>query len=528
MDRWDIQKRKDEFMRGIDVEDQRRRLDNFAVNLRTQKRHEFQQKRRYHSLTVITTSDLFSDALLKAFPSLGDTSEPYELKLRLILQLLQTPQYQLDALIGLRKVLCRDTDVTVYGPLLDLGLVMILTGFLDWKFHSLVVREAAWCLANIAALTHDCVAAIIEAKGILALMSVTNITLGSINEVTLLALGNIVGDCVNYRDMVLNLGFTEMLCDFASQAASIDLGVLRTVSWCMSNVAKGHPQIDLNYVRMLTIQAKFLLDSVRDKRVKSDVMWCLANISEHGSAAIQEIIDRGLVKHVLTTLRKSKSKIRLSGAVRVLGNLSTGSELQTQHLLNDGMLDDLRIFLNKGHYWSLVEVMWSLSNVAAGSRGQIGALLSHPIMCSVHETFNSTDIRTRKETSYIYSNIARLGSMKQVLKLVHQGVINKLPLALSTTCAVTVCVRPKQNTLVLINSLLEAGADEVKPIHRTRNFVRELLEESGVVKQLEGLQHHNNRRVYELASEILIRHYDAETVQPEEFAAEVPSVFAFS
>mmetsp|Transcript_16069 Transcript_16069/g.29455 ORF Transcript_16069/g.29455 Transcript_16069/m.29455 type:complete len:524 (+) Transcript_16069:1-1572(+) len=523
MDRWSLEKRKDDFMRGIDVEEQRRRLDSFQVNLRMQKRHETQQKRRFRSLTVMATTPVYSEALLAAYPSLGDTAEPYELKVSLMHQLLASPQYQLDTLLALRKLLSGVSDVTGYKPIVEAGIVALLVSFLDWSYSSEIVREAAWCLANLAALAPSCVNAIIEAGGVLALFSVTDLRLNKISEMTLLALGNICGDCIEYRDKLVSLGFVDLLCSFSARAREIDLGVLRTVAWSMTTVTRGKPGIGLAYVKMLADQLKCLLPTIKDKEVRTDLVWTAANLCDGGQDAITEIIDRGLVRVVLHTLRKSKLKKRIQAALRVVGNISTGTELQAQHLLNEGVLDDLKIFMNKNESWAFKEVLWIISNIAAGTRAQAAAIAEHSIIYCCHEALTSNDLAARKEASYVFKNLAARGSMGTIMKLANQGVVMKLTRALTSHDTATV-----RNLLELTEKLLEAGAFEVKPIHNTRNFIAEVMDETGLVKVIETLQQHTHPRIYELTTRILVSYFDAVQVHPEELSVEVPSVFAFS
>lgn len=526
MDRWSLEKRKDDFMRGIDVEDQRRRLDDFAVSLRVKKRQESQQKRRYYCETPGPQTQIFSTALLTAYPSLADLSEPFESKMKLIHQLLLTPAYLLDALIALRKLLS-ETQLTEHSQFIDNGTIPVLVSCLDWNCGSEVVKEAAWCLANLAAISSGCVKAILEANGVMALFSVTDPRLNMTNEMTLLALGNICGDASEYRTTLVALGFIDLLCLFCSKFEEIELGVLRVVSWGLSNISKGKPSLGVVHVKPIAEQCKVLLHAVRDKEVRTNLVWTVSNLCHGGEDSINEIIKLGFARDIFNYLRKSKLKKRIQACLRAIGNISTGNELQTQHLVSEGLFDELKIFLDKNQNWALREVLWILSNVAAGTRKQVGTLVDHPIIYCCHMALLSNDPGVCKEASYVFRNISSVGSSSQIMKLSSQGIIMKLAQAISPNDSITLRVRPMQNLLELAEKLLVAGAEEIKPCHNTRNFIAELMEETGIVRKIEALQRHSNPRIYELILKILLTHFDAKE-DPDHMQMDVPRVFAFS
>jgi hypothetical protein len=527
MDLCQLERRREDFMRGVVVVEQRRRLETFATNLRKQKRHEFQQKRRYNSPSAIKRSQTFSDALLDSFPQLDDPTEDYEAKLRLMSHLLTTPQYQVDALVALRKLTSQADDKAMHEPVLKLGFVTLLVGLLKRSSSLEVVTEAAGSLGNLAELTHACVDAIVEANAIPALMSVVTLQPVKPNEVILAALGNIAKDSVKHRDTLIRFGFIEMLCDFARQVPSLDPEALRSLAWCMGNISEGRPGIGLAYVRMLAEQAVSLLAKVRDKEVRTDVMFCLSHLADTGSRAVDELLRLDVSSMALMHLRKSKIKQRLQAVLRLVGNIATGTVAQSQRLLDDGLLDELKLFLSKGPLWALSDVMWSLSNIAAGSPEQSEELLKHPIMQDVHETLSYTDTKARKEASYIYKNIALKCCPAKLLDLASQGILLRLEQALRTPCAFALNVSSTQNLLVLIDKLLGAAA-AITSGDKSSNFIADLMEETGVVRMIEALQRHSNTTVYALSSEILARYFEGVPVQEAELPVEAPSEFVFS
>lgn len=73
------------------------------------------------------------------------------------------------------------------------------------------------------------------------------------------------------------------------------------------------------------------------------------------------------------SLRRNDAQNVVSAALRAVGNIVTGDDLQTQTVLNSGVLEPLKILLTRQDIKEAIrkEACWTLSNITAGNRGQI-------------------------------------------------------------------------------------------------------------------------------------------------------------
>jgi len=65
----------------------------------------------------------------------------------------------------------------------------------------------------------------------------------------------------------------------------------------------------------------------------------------------------------------------LTPALRTVGNIVTGSDRQTQQLLDDGVVPKLIALLDHPKKNIKKEASWTLSNITAGNAGQIQLIL---------------------------------------------------------------------------------------------------------------------------------------------------------
>lgn len=107
--------------------------------------------------------------------------------------------------------------------------------------------------------------------------------------------------------------------------------------------------------------------------------------------------------------------------LRIIGNISTGNEGQTEVLLRldvlrllEGLLDHEKTMIRR-------ECCWTISNICAGSKRQILQVHLHPSMLfrlSVLLVEDSCDVK--REICYIFGNMCHMGDVK----LVYSTLVN--------------------------------------------------------------------------------------------------------
>ena len=86
------------------------------------------------------------------------------------------------------------------------------------------------------------------------------------------------------------------------------------------------------------------------------------------------MLDAGVIDAVVGLLGEEESGL-VTPALRTAGNVAPGSDVQTQAVLDVGLLDHMLMLLNHPRRVIRKEACWVLSNITAGTKEQIGRVL---------------------------------------------------------------------------------------------------------------------------------------------------------
>ena len=123
-------------------------------------------------------------------------------------------------------------------------------------------------------------------------------------------------------------------------------------------------------------------------------------------------------------------------ALRTVGNIVTGDDMQTQIIINCGALPCLLNLLQTTHKKSIKkEACWTLSNITAGTKDQIQAVLDAGILPPLVNLLATAEFDIKKESAWAISNATSGGTREQIKYLVQTGCIR--PLCDLLTCTDT-------------------------------------------------------------------------------------------
>ena len=230
---------------------------------------------------------------------------------------------------------------------------------------------ASWALTNIVSGNKEQIEKVISAGAVPKLVVLLDSPHKDCVEQSIWTLGNIAGDNAAYRDLIINSGVLRPLLK-ALQKYS-DLSLIRNSSWMISNLCRHKtPQVDLGKIEcVFPTLNRFICNN--DDEVVLNACWAFSFLTDGPNERIERVI-----KHLdisrLEKLTKQENNQVLLPLMRILGNIASGSDLQTQLLIDFNILDNLVGFLKQ--YSSLrkvnlrKELFWTLSNIAAGNEAQ--------------------------------------------------------------------------------------------------------------------------------------------------------------
>ncbi|CAM5080926.1 unnamed protein product, partial [Eretmochelys imbricata] len=104
----------------------------------------------------------------------------------------------------------------------------------------------------------------------------------------------------------------------------------------------------------------------------------------------------------------------VSPALRAVGNIVTGDDIQTQVILNCSALQSLLHLLSSPKESIKKEACWTISNITAGNRAQSQTVIDAHIFPALINILQTAEFRTRKEAAWAITNATSGGSAEQI------------------------------------------------------------------------------------------------------------------
>ena len=194
-------------------------------------------------------------------------------------------------------------------------------------------------------------------------------------------------------------------------------------------------------------------------------------------------------------------------ALRSVGNIVTGDDVQTQVIINCGALPALLSLLSSPKDGIRKEACWTISNITAGNSTQIQAVIDANIIPPLINLLSHGDFKTRKEACWAVSNATSGGLQKpeQIRYLVNQGCIRPLSDLLG-------CMDNKiiQVALDGLENILKVGDMDRTPEADSLNRFALYIEEAGGMEKVHNCQNNANEEIYMKAYNMIEKYFSDE------------------
>jgi len=87
-------------------------------------------------------------------------------------------------------------------------------------------------------------------------------------------------------------------------------------------------------------------------------------------------------------------------ALRTIGNLVTGDDIQTQVVLDCNVLSPLLALLNSSKKALKKEACWTISNIAAGNKSQIQTIIGADMVSSLIRLLGDAEYDVKREAAF--------------------------------------------------------------------------------------------------------------------------------
>jgi len=284
-------------------------------------------------------------------------------------------------------------------------------------------------------------------------------------------------------------------------------------------LCRGKPQPELSAIEPAIPALAFLLNNESDditEDMQVDVCWALSYICDGENDRIQAVLDANVLPRLMELVARGKTSL-ITPIVRIFGNFVSGTELQTQAVIDAGVFSVANELLHHARKNIRKETCWLLSNIAAGSHEQISSLLNEScIVEKVVDMAQTAEWDVRKEAIWIVSNIFTGGTDNQVQHMVEYRGIPAMCNVLDMGDSKMIMVG-----LEALEKALEIG-------EKYDRAYDHIIDEHDGIDKLEKLQEHQSEDVFNKVVQIIDTFFGREEVEDENLAPEVDgNQFAF-
>ncbi|GJR70938.1 importin subunit alpha-2 [Tanacetum coccineum] len=377
------------------------------------------------------------------------------------------------------------------------GVVPRLVESLGSKDPLELQLDAAWALTNIASRRSEYTKEVTGKGAVPRFVKLLESDNDSLYYQAVLGLGNIAGDSIECRNLVLEEGVLKCFSNQLNKLSALPM--LKNAAWALSNFCRGKPELSCDQATSALESIQKLISS-DDGQVLKEACWALSYLSDGPNDNIQAVIDSGVCCRLVKLL---DSPFVLIPALRTVGNIATGNDIQTRCIINLEVLPRLLKLLTNDNKSIKKEACRTISNINFGNKDHIQKVIDAGIIDPLVDLLENSESDIKEEAAWAFLNATSFGRCTQIKYLVSHKCLKPL-------CALLICPVPRIVTVCLegLENILKAGEPQEDIEPEGVNPYAQMIQDLKEFENIEKLQIHNNPKIKARATKLLKTYWD--------------------
>lgn len=412
-------------------------------------------------------------------------------------------------IINIRKILCNHNSLQTIQEIIDQNTVPRIMEMATNDGERHLQLEANWCLANLAGGTSEQTQSLIQKNVIEVLIRLSASEFPQIAEQAIWGLGNISGDSLEFRTLVLRSKAPEVLLNVYKRFES-NITIVTHVTWVFSNLCriKGEKESFSPTIKLILEALVHAFVTQNHPDILED---CIMGFCKYVKNKYIPIFCRTefliKLKHYYCSQFASfqENLAKISAVHAIVGGVTSSEDIYTDLVIKTGFLADLAKATYINNDTLLREICWICSNIAIGTDAQTTAFLSEPgLIDKIFEFAYSSEEELSKEAVWTICNLTKSRVIENINLLFSKGLLDLFMKYLSSEF-------DNKRIVLILEAIIQlviffAG---ITPEGSQNTFVTKMIE-TGIAEQIENLQQHPADIVYLKALHILETYFDLE------------------
>jgi hypothetical protein len=540
-----IEARRSHFMAEPSISQARKIRERFAIELRSQRRSDaLIRKRTDLKPTGQVSIEELTNYLKTIDPRLAHPA--LDVRILSLIEILTTPLespvldrpnddafnaatagpptpeslgVHLSALTLLRAILTLTEGNVDFA--VELGVTPVVLDMCKTHLPDEVVTEAAWCLCNLVSGSKQSTETVVQLGGVEVMITLTNSMNPLVLEQAVWAIGNVIGDEVELRDLLLGKRLVFKLKELTDSYDGSRSNVYPLVAWTCSNTMRRKPSPEYHICLMTCNILSKLSSFPMTDQLTSELLGAIVIFTEQPECEfVRLVLSSPLFPFMLRHFDSTYPGF-IRRALSSAGNIVLRTDPSfTTALLKTDFLDKLCPLLGSLDAEVRRTAYWVLSNTVGGTRDQVMTVMNHALMeqasFGLIDELESVVI----EASFVLKNISSTACDHSLLEYVRKQplVVDHLVQALTSNHFTVL-----ENLLIFSSHLINKAKEECAG---ESDSVLQLLFDKGCMEAVQRLVNLPSRMlVTERACDLLSEVFEDEGQVDN---CEVPSRFNFS